>query len=202
MIKMHGYIPAWGVPDVSPFVTKIDCYLRMVGLPYTLVKLERGDLTKTPKGKLPVIEDDGNTVCDSVFIVEYLKKKHGDTLDADMSRSTWQGIFTSDLSRWAGVSNSKITFSSHSDSGLPSNFSGKVQNDSHAGDIRFCAHRIDGPGKALAYTYYPPPTNSSTAAGDLHLDYAEHWTSAAAAVTKAGGSIFASNPVGLAQAIL
>ena len=34
MIKMHGYIPAWGVPDVSPFVTKIDCYLRMVGLPY------------------------------------------------------------------------------------------------------------------------------------------------------------------------
>ena len=40
MIKMHGYIPAWGVPDVSPFVTKIDCYLRMVGLPYEL-ELER-----------------------------------------------------------------------------------------------------------------------------------------------------------------
>ena len=58
MIKMHGYIPAWGVPDVSPFVTKIDCYLRMVGLPYELVKLEQGDLTKTPKGKLPVIEDE------------------------------------------------------------------------------------------------------------------------------------------------
>src|SRR6266480_4243567 len=87
MIKMHGYIPAWGVPDVSPFVTKIDCYLRMVGLPYELVKLERGDLTKTPKGKLPVIEDDGETVCDSVFIVEYLKKKYGDTLDGDMSAS-------------------------------------------------------------------------------------------------------------------
>jgi isoprene-epoxide---glutathione S-transferase len=87
MIKMHGYIPAWGVPDVSPFVTKIDCYLRMVGVPYELVKLERGDLTKTPKGKLPVIEDDGETVCDSVFIVEYLKKKYGDTLDADMSAS-------------------------------------------------------------------------------------------------------------------
>ena len=41
MIKMYGYIPAWGVPDVSPFVTKIDCYLRMVDLPYELVKLER-----------------------------------------------------------------------------------------------------------------------------------------------------------------
>ena len=44
-------------------------------------------MTKTPKGKLPVIEDDGKTVCDSVFIVDYLKKEYGDTLDADMSAS-------------------------------------------------------------------------------------------------------------------
>lgn len=38
MIKMYGYIPAWGLPDVSPFVSKIDCYLRMMRLPYELVK--------------------------------------------------------------------------------------------------------------------------------------------------------------------
>jgi hypothetical protein len=33
MIKLLGYIPAFGLPDLSPFVTKVDCYLRMVGLP-------------------------------------------------------------------------------------------------------------------------------------------------------------------------
>jgi isoprene-epoxide---glutathione S-transferase len=85
MIRMLGYIPAWGLPDVSPFVTKIDCYLRIVGLSYELVKLPGGDLTKTPKGKLPVIEDGGKTISDSVFIVDYLKQTYGDPLDAELT---------------------------------------------------------------------------------------------------------------------
>jgi len=82
MIKLIGYIPAWELPDVSPFVTKIDCYLRMAGLPYELVRLPSGDLTKTPKGKLPVIHDGSNIVADSDFIVEYLKRTYGDALDS------------------------------------------------------------------------------------------------------------------------
>ena len=49
------------------------------------------------------------------------------------------------------------------------------------GHIRFGAHRFDGPNKVLAHTFYPPPTNNNTAAGDLHLDYAEKWVSSAAA---------------------
>jgi hypothetical protein len=107
-------------------------------------------------------------------------------LDGDMGRATWQNIITSDLNRWSSVSNGKIAFVSHSDSGVSFNFSGSVQNDSRAGDIRFGAHRFDGPGKTLAHTYYPPPTNSGTAAGDLHLDYAESWTSgSSAAITAA-----------------
>ena len=85
MITLIGYIPAWGLPDVSPFVTKIDCYLRMTGLPYELVKLPGGDLTKTPKGKLPVIKDGDKTVADSDFIVQYLKRTYGESLDARLS---------------------------------------------------------------------------------------------------------------------
>src|SRR4051812_34217760 len=98
------------------------------------------------------------------------------SLDALTGRSTWQGIFTSELNRWASASNNRVSFSSHSDSGLDFNFSGSVQNDSRAGDIRFGAHRMDGSGKTLAHTYYPPPNNAGTGAGDLHLDYAESWT--------------------------
>jgi len=84
MITLYGYIPAWGLPDISPYVTKTDCYLRMAGLPYELVTLPGGDLSKTPKGKLPFIEDQGRIVADTSFILEYLKDSYGDTLDADL----------------------------------------------------------------------------------------------------------------------
>ena len=70
MITMYGHVPAWGIPDISPYVTKIDCYLRMIDLPYELVL---GDLGRAPKGKLPYIEDGDKTVSDTSFIVEYLK---------------------------------------------------------------------------------------------------------------------------------
>jgi hypothetical protein len=123
------------------------------------------------------------------------------SLDKLMSRSTWQGIFSSDLNRWAGVSGGKIAFTAHSDSGRPFNYAGSVQNDPAAGDVRFGAHRFDGPGKVLAHTYYPPPNNTGTAAGDLHLDGSENWTSAASATLVAapprhgGSSVTATDGV-------
>lgn len=78
MIRMYGHVPAWGIPDLSPYVTKIDCYLRLTKLPYELVL---GDLGAAPKGKLPYIEDGAVTVADTSFILEYLKKTYGDPLD-------------------------------------------------------------------------------------------------------------------------
>jgi glutathione S-transferase len=84
MITLIGYIPAWGLPDISPFVTKVDCYLRMTGLPFQLMRLPGGDLSKTPKGKLPVINDGSQTIADSNFIIRYLKQTYGDTLDASL----------------------------------------------------------------------------------------------------------------------
>lgn len=82
MITMYGHVPAWGVPDISPYVTTVDCYLRMVELPYELVL---GDLGEAPKGKLPYIEDGDNTIADTSFIIEYLKKNYGDPLDGRLT---------------------------------------------------------------------------------------------------------------------
>jgi glutathione S-transferase len=79
---MYGHVPAWGIPDISPYVTKMDCYLRMTGMPYELVL---GDLNTAPMGKLPYIEDGEATVADTSFILEYLKKTYGDPLDAHLS---------------------------------------------------------------------------------------------------------------------
>ena len=81
MIKLHGFGPAWELPDLSPFVTKVDCYLRMVGLPYELVPWQSPqDLLTAPKGKFPYIEDNGRIVTDSEFILDYLRATYGDTL--------------------------------------------------------------------------------------------------------------------------
>jgi glutathione S-transferase len=82
MITLYQYIAAWGLPDISPFVTKVDCYLRMTGLPYERVRFPASELEQTPKGKLPMIEDKGRRVADSGFVVDYLKATYGDPLDA------------------------------------------------------------------------------------------------------------------------
>lgn len=83
MIKVHQFAPAFGLPNASPFCMKLETYLRMAGLPYELVN--DGNPMKAPKGKLPWIEDEGRVVADSGFIVEHLKRRHGDPLDARLT---------------------------------------------------------------------------------------------------------------------
>ena len=84
MITIYQYMPGWTVPCISPYVTKVIYYMRMTGLkfeakPQDLTKLDRD----TPFGKLPVLVDtDGTTVADSTHIIEHLKTKYGDALDA------------------------------------------------------------------------------------------------------------------------
>jgi hypothetical protein len=72
MITLHTFGPAFGLPDPSPFVTKLDILLKMSGQPY---KAEIGGLRRAPKGKLPYIVDDGVTIADSTFIRWHLEKK-------------------------------------------------------------------------------------------------------------------------------
>ncbi len=83
MITLHQFPPALGLPNASPFCLKLELYLRMAGLPYrnryTL------DLHRAPKGKLPWIDDDGTVLADSGLIIEYLKRKYGDSLDVGLA---------------------------------------------------------------------------------------------------------------------
>jgi glutathione S-transferase len=83
MITLHQFPPALGLPNASPFCLKLELYLRMAGLPYrNAYTLE---LHKAPKGKLPWIDDDGTAVADSGLIIDYLKRKYGDPLDAGLN---------------------------------------------------------------------------------------------------------------------
>ncbi|MBL8352864.1 MAG: glutathione S-transferase family protein [Burkholderiaceae bacterium] len=82
MIRVHQFAPAFGLPNASPFCMKLETWLRMAGLAFELVN--DGNVLKAPKGKLPYIEDEGRVVADSHFIIEYLKTRYGDPLDADL----------------------------------------------------------------------------------------------------------------------
>jgi glutathione S-transferase len=81
MLTLYKCIPAWGLPDISPFCFKLETYLRMAGIPYTPAV---GDARKAPKKKVPFIEHDGRTVADSTAIIAYLKEVFGDPLDGHL----------------------------------------------------------------------------------------------------------------------
>lgn len=86
MMKLYGYLPAWGLPNMSPYVSYTDAFLRMAGIPFEAVVLEKGDLRKTPKGKLPwIVDDDGTSVADTQLIQFYLEERYGDPLDGWLS---------------------------------------------------------------------------------------------------------------------
>jgi len=76
MIKLYGFGPGLGLPDLSPFVIKAMILLEMAGLPFE-VKTGLGGVRKAPKRKLPFIEDDGKVVADSRFILSYLERQYG-----------------------------------------------------------------------------------------------------------------------------
>jgi glutathione S-transferase len=78
MITLYSFGPAFGLPDPSPFVTKAEVLLKMAGLPYNT---DTGGFNKAPKGKLPYIVDDGDTIADSTFIRWHLEKKYHIDLD-------------------------------------------------------------------------------------------------------------------------
>lgn len=82
MLKLFQPSRAFGLPNPSAFCVKLETYLRMADIPYTIA---HGDPREAPKGKVPWIEEDGRVLGDSALIIESLKKTHGDPLDARLT---------------------------------------------------------------------------------------------------------------------
>jgi glutathione S-transferase len=82
MITLFGSREAFGLPQVSPFVTKTEVHLKMLGLDYVPAA---GFPGQSPKGQMPWIEDEGELIADSHFIRLHLERKYGADLDRGLT---------------------------------------------------------------------------------------------------------------------
>jgi glutathione S-transferase len=83
MITLYGFGTGFGLPEISPFVTKTEVQLRMAGLAY---RKERAMPPASPKGQLPFIDDEGEVVADSTFIRAHIERKYGFDFDAGLDQ--------------------------------------------------------------------------------------------------------------------
>src|SRR4051812_37853798 len=79
MITLYGFGAGFGLPEISPFVTKTEVQLKMAGLPYEKQPARPQD---SPKGQMPYIDDGAECIADSTFIRAYIERKY----DVDFDR--------------------------------------------------------------------------------------------------------------------
>src|SRR5260370_8057935 len=82
MITLYGFGPGFGLPEISPFVTKTEVQLKMAGLAY---RKERAKPPASPKGQLPYIVDEAERIADSTFIRAHIEGKYGFDFDAPLN---------------------------------------------------------------------------------------------------------------------
>jgi glutathione S-transferase len=82
MITLYGAGEGFGLPEISPYVTKTEVQLKMAALPYCKVRGRRED---SPKGQVPFIDADGQRIADSTFIRGYLERTYGIDFDEGLS---------------------------------------------------------------------------------------------------------------------
>src|SRR5215831_6226687 len=82
MITLYSYPSLYGVADNNGYGLKVFAFMRLVGLP--LVHEHIFDASAAPRGQLPYIVDNDETVGDSETIIAYLIGKYGLTIDAEL----------------------------------------------------------------------------------------------------------------------
>jgi glutathione S-transferase len=78
MIVLYGGGPNFGLPEISPYVTKTEVQLEMAGLKY---RKARANPKESPKGQLPFIDDGDERIADSTFIRAHIERKYRIDLD-------------------------------------------------------------------------------------------------------------------------
>jgi glutathione S-transferase len=83
MLTLYSYPPLFGVADNNGYGLKVFAFLRLAGVVFTHEHIF--DASKAPRGQLPYIVDDGETVGDSQTILAYLTRKYNLKIDAGLT---------------------------------------------------------------------------------------------------------------------
>src|SRR5215469_11666980 len=80
MLTLYSYPELFGVADNNGYGLKVFAFLRLCGVPFKHEHIV--DASAAPRGQLPYITDDGETVGDSETIIAFLIRKYRLTIDA------------------------------------------------------------------------------------------------------------------------
>ncbi|MBP0592587.1 glutathione S-transferase N-terminal domain-containing protein [Paraburkholderia sp. LEh10] len=83
MLTLYSYPDLFGVADNNPFGLKVFAFMRLCGLDFEHRHIL--DTSLAPRGQLPYLSDDGETVGDSDAIIAYLTKTRGLRIDSALS---------------------------------------------------------------------------------------------------------------------
>jgi glutathione S-transferase len=83
MITLYSYPELFDVADNNGYGLKVFAFLRLAGVPFTHEHIF--DASKAPRGQLPYIVDDGETVGDSETIIAHVTAKYRLTIDAALT---------------------------------------------------------------------------------------------------------------------
>src|ERR1700739_2074251 len=83
MITLYSYPELFGVADNNGYGLKVFAFLKLAGVPFTHQHVF--DASAAPRGQLPYIVDDGETIGDSETIIAHVTRKYHLTLDATLT---------------------------------------------------------------------------------------------------------------------
>ena len=83
MLTLYSYPEMFGVADNNGYGLKVFAFLKLAGVPFTHEHIF--DASKAPRGQLPYIVDDGETVGDSETILAFLTAKYRIAMDVALT---------------------------------------------------------------------------------------------------------------------
>jgi glutathione S-transferase len=85
MITLFSYPELFGLEDNNPYGLKVFAFLKLCGLPFDHRHIL--DTKSAPRGQLPYIVDNDESIGDSDAIVAHLKRKYSLTIDGSLTNA-------------------------------------------------------------------------------------------------------------------
>ena len=83
MLTLYSYPELFGVADNNGYGLKVYAFLKLADVPF--VHQHIFDASAAPRGQLPYVVDDGETIGDSETIIAHLVRKYGLTIDVNLT---------------------------------------------------------------------------------------------------------------------